>query len=97
MVIQHRVKHAILKKYKHDGIVSFKQKVNIINRSYKYVLVPLYIGHITYENKVYNFYMNGYTGRIVGSAPVSVLKVTLFILIILLIVGLFILIPFMLI
>ena len=46
-----------------------------IDEKYKYVLVPVYVGHYKYKNKLYNFYINGENGRITGKTPVSKLKV----------------------
>lgn len=43
--------------------------------TYKYVLLPVYVGHSTWRQKLYNFFVNGETGKVTGKAPVSPLKV----------------------
>ena len=37
----------------------------------KYVLLPIYMFKIKYENKKYQFAVNGQTGKVVGSLPIS--------------------------
>ena len=81
--IKNRIRSSILMKYTYSGVSSFNQETNILSVSYKYVLVPLYIGHFTYKNKLYNFYVNGYSGEVTGSAPVSGVKVALVVILLL--------------
>ena len=47
------------------------------NITYKYLLVPIWISSFTYKNKVYQFVVNGQTGKVAGKAPVAVWKVLL--------------------
>ena len=42
---------------------------------YKYILIPLYVGHCNWKTKLYNFFVNGFNGKVTGKAPVSPLKV----------------------
>ena len=51
------------------------------NITYKYLLVPAWISSFKYKDKVYQFAVNGQTGRVGGKAPVSALRVILAILI----------------
>ncbi len=45
--------------------------------TYKYVMLPVYLGNFNYSNKNYNFYVNGSTGKVWGKTPISALKVLL--------------------
>lgn len=69
------IERAILRGYSYD----VKQYLNIstayLKQKYKYVLVPVYVGHCKYKGKLYNFYINGSTGKITGKTPVSPWKV----------------------
>ena len=47
---------------------------------YKHVLLPVWIAAYRYRQKVYRFLVNGQTGEVVGKAPFSVAKITLFVL-----------------
>ena len=44
--------------------------------TYKYMLLPVYIGHSKYRKKLYNFFVNGQNGNVAGKTPVSPVKVT---------------------
>jgi ribosomal protein S27E len=56
------------------------------NITYKYLLLPLWMSSFTYKDKLFRFMVNGQTGRVNGKAPISPLKVTFFVLAILIIV-----------
>ena len=45
------------------------------NITYKYLLVPTWISSFKYKDKVYQFAVNGQTGKVGGRAPVSVWRV----------------------
>ena len=45
------------------------------NITYKYLLVPTWISSFNYKDKVYQFAVNGQTGKVGGKAPVSVWRV----------------------
>ena len=51
------------------------------NITYKYLLVPVWISSFKYKDKVYQFAVNGQTGKVGGNAPVSAWRVILAILI----------------
>lgn len=45
--------------------------------TYKYLLLPVWISSFTYKGKVYQFVVNGQTGKVSGQAPISWPKVLL--------------------
>ena len=47
------------------------------NITYKYILVPAWISSFQFKDKVYQFAVNGQTGKVGGKAPVSALRVIL--------------------
>lgn len=47
------------------------------NITYKYLLVPIWISSFKYKDNVYQFAVNGQTGKVGGQAPVSTGKVIL--------------------
>ena len=51
------------------------------NITYKYLLVPVWISSFKYKDKIYQFAVNGQTGKVGGASPVSVWRVILAILI----------------
>lgn len=71
------IRNEIIRKYNAD-VVDFLN-VNTIHNAvtYKYMLLPIYVGNYRYNKKLYNFYMNASTGKVVGKYPVSPLRVAL--------------------
>ena len=43
--------------------------LNWLEMTYKYVLLPLWIGTYTYQDKRYRVYVNGQTGKVAGEKP----------------------------
>ena len=70
-----RIEKKILSKYDYDVKSYLNVKTAFLKQKYKYVLVPVYVGHYKYKNKLYNFFINGESGRITGKTPVSGWKV----------------------
>ncbi|MDR2827918.1 MAG: TFIIB-type zinc ribbon-containing protein [Acholeplasmatales bacterium] len=81
-VIQSTIKSAILRKYSYDTIRSYNQKSHYSNQTFKYVLIPLWVGNYTYKEKLYNYFINGVSAKITGHRPVSAVKVLVHILVI---------------
>jgi hypothetical protein len=48
--------------------------------TFKHVLLPVWIAAYRYQDKPFQFLVNGQTGEVVGKAPYSVIKIVLFIL-----------------
>jgi hypothetical protein len=48
--------------------------------TFKHVLLPVWIAAYRYRDEVYRFLVNGQTGEVVGKAPWSWIKITLFVL-----------------
>ncbi len=57
------------------------------NIEYNYTLLPAYFVNFEYKNKQYINIMNGQNGKVTGKVPRSGLKITLFVLFILLLIG----------
>jgi predicted RNA-binding Zn-ribbon protein involved in translation (DUF1610 family) len=79
------VKGKILRKYDYTRVVSYHQAITHSNITHKYVLLPLYVGHNVFKKKLFNFYINGYSGKVWAKTPISVVKVLLTILLLLII------------
>ena len=54
-------------------------KVDYSNMTYKYIVLPLWASAFKFKNKTFQFMVNGQTGKVGGKAPVSALRVTIFI------------------
>ena len=71
------------------GYTSFipeKKEHTVSNENIEYVLLPVWMLNIKYNEKIYTFAMNGQTGKMIGDIPYSKKKAFLWILIIFIIV-----------
>lgn len=82
------IRSNILRRYHYDVVDYLHVTTNYQNIKYKYLLLPLYVGFCLYNNKNYNFFVNGETGRVAGKAPVSIIKVGILVSIIIALVAL---------
>lgn len=51
------------------------------NIKFKYLLLPIWISSFKYKGKIYNFMVNGQTGKVGGKTPISPLRVAVAVLI----------------
>lgn len=77
LLIKKRLRAAILSQYTYDTVESLSVNTACNDITYKYLLLPLYVGHCNWRSKLYNFFVNGFNGKIVGKTPVSPLRVGL--------------------
>ncbi len=76
-LIYAEIRRKILAKYDYDVVATFDQKTSCEDVTFKYVLLPLYVGHCNWKTKLYNFFVNGKNGKVTGKTPVSIFKVAL--------------------
>lgn len=81
------IRDEILNKYHHDSVDYLNTDISYYNSKFKYLLLPVYVGHHKHKNKNYNFYVNGCTGKVSGKAPISGIKLFFFILAIVGVIG----------
>lgn len=81
--IDKTVREKILLQYTYDVVASLYINTSCSNITYKYILLPIYVGHCTYKNKNYNFFVNGKNGKVTGKTPLSALRVSVLVLLIL--------------
>lgn len=86
-VMYARAKNQILSKYTYDVVDCFEMEIDFRNVTYKYVLLPLYIGHFSFKEKLYNFFVNGRNGNATGKVPISPVKVGIVVLAVLAVIG----------
>lgn len=75
--VQRYFENAIVARYNADEVVFLDVRLTHRNRSFKYLMVPLYISVEQYKDKTYSQYVNGVHGKTHGSAPISPVKVGL--------------------
>ncbi|MCL2848335.1 MAG: hypothetical protein FWE13_06310 [Firmicutes bacterium] len=75
--MEQRIRQAILAQHPGTSVVSFNMRTSYITASYRYILIPIFVGHFNYKNKLYQFFVNGDTGAITGKTPLSPLRILL--------------------
>ncbi len=74
-IMRARLQAQILSGYRYDVVSSFNISTRYSGVTYKYILLPVYVGHSNWRKKLYNFFVNGASGKVAGKAPVSPFKV----------------------
>lgn len=67
----------VKRQWRADRADSVKLSTLYTNITYKYLLVPVWISSFNYKDKLYQFVVNGQTGKVGGKSPVSTIKVVL--------------------
>ena len=80
-IIDKRIRAGILSRYVYSSVDYLNISTQCNDRKFKYLLLPIYVGKFSYRKradktaKLYNFFVSGHNGKVVGKAPVSPLKV----------------------
>lgn len=75
VMMEDAIKRAILSKYTYSVIDYLNVSTTFTDVKFRYVLLPIYVGHNTYKKKLYNFFVNGFNGKVTGKTPISGFKV----------------------
>ena len=71
------IRRGILSRYVYDKVDYLNVSTSHEKVTYKYVMIPVYVGNFTFKEKLFNFFVNGTTGKTTGKYPKSGLKITL--------------------
>lgn len=83
------IRSRILDQYDYDHVDYLNIKTSYADITYKYVLLPIWIGLFTYGSKNFKFYVNGESGKATGKYPKSGIRITIFVFILLILTILF--------
>ena len=83
--LKNNITKKILKEKAADHVANLKFSTQYNDIRYKYLLLPVWTSAFTYKGKIYEFMVNGQTGKVGGKYPISAGKVILTIAIILVI------------
>ena len=75
MFVKKDVRNRVVSRYRADVVGNLDIQTNFTERRFNYILLPLYISNYTYKGKLYNFYINGATGKVTGRYPRSFFKI----------------------
>lgn len=78
-----------IKREKHADLVdSVKVKTAYRNITYKYLMLPVWLSSFEYKGKIYQFIVNGQTGKVGGKVPISPLRVAIAVFLGIVVIGL---------
>lgn len=89
MKLRSSITAKIRSKYGADRVRNLIINTKYAGITYKYLLIPVWLSSYTYNGTVYQFMVNGQTGRVSGKTPVSAVKVIFTILAVLAVLYLF--------
>ncbi len=75
--LRSNVEQKIRRETQADHVSQLQMDTSFSGITYKYLLLPVWISSFTYQGKVYQFMVNGQTGRVGGRTPISWVKVAL--------------------
>lgn len=75
--IKQTIQPEIVARHNADEVQYLNINLTHNSRSFKYLLLPVYISAVNYKNKLYNQYVNGVNGNVGGAVPKSPLKIAL--------------------
>lgn len=75
-------------RYHADSVRNLQVHTIFDHLTYKYLLLPVWISSYKYKDKVYQFMVNGQTGKVSGKIPLSIPKIIITIAAVIVIVGL---------
>ncbi len=79
--LESHIRDNVRARYRADRVKNVQLATSYDNITFKYLLAPIWISNFKFNGTIYNFVVNGQTGRIAGKSPVSALRVAVAIII----------------
>lgn len=86
-IIDRRIESGIEGQEYGDIVQVVNVSTNYKGITYKHLLLPLWISSFQFNNKIYRFLVNGQTGKVSGQSPISIVKVSILVLVILAVIA----------
>ncbi len=77
-IIDARIRGMCISRLGGDTNRNLSIQTNKNNRTFKHIILPVWVAAYRYNNKSYQFIINGQTGRVGGEKPYSWIKIALF-------------------
>lgn len=81
--LEYQIRSHIKRQHHADDVRFLKFSTTYSDIKFKYVMLPIWVSSFRYKEKTYQFLVNGQTGKVGGQSPISAIKVTITVLIIL--------------
>ena len=86
--ITRHVASDIRSKHNADDTRNIQLDTDFRDIAYKYLLLPIWVSNFKYNDKVYQFMVNGQTGKVAGKTPLSIPKIVITVIAIIAIIAL---------
>ncbi len=73
--LKHHIAEDMKQEHRADRVRSLSVSTEYRDITYKYLLLPIWISNFKYNDQVYQFMVNGQTGKVAGKTPISIPKV----------------------
>lgn len=73
--LSNHISREIQNEHRADHVRNLSVSTEFDNITYKYLLLPIWISNFKYNDKVYQFMVNGQTGKVAGKTPLSIPKI----------------------
>ncbi len=73
--LHNSIQKRIISEYHADRVRNLQINSTFSKLTYKYLLLPVWISSYKYKEKVYQFMVNGQTGKVSGKTPISIPKI----------------------
>jgi DNA-directed RNA polymerase subunit RPC12/RpoP len=73
--IKRDLRNRIMRKHNADVVQTLNLNTAYSDKAFNYVLLPVYIANYSWKAKLYNFFVNGTNGKVVGKYPKSGWKI----------------------
>lgn len=86
-IIDGRIQNGIYGQVFGDVVEIVNVSTDFQHITYKHILLPIWISSFHFKDKTYRFLVNGQTGKVTGQSPISVVKVSILVAIIVFIIA----------
>lgn len=73
--LEKHISTEIKNEHRADRVRNLNINTDFQDVTYKYLLLPIWISNFKYNDKVYQFMVNGQTGKVAGKTPLSIPKI----------------------
>ncbi len=82
-LLESRIRSKIMNEHNADRVSDLDVECSFSNVKFKYIMLPVWLSSFKYKDKIYNFMVNGQTGKVGGKTPLAKWKVTIAVILIL--------------
>lgn len=86
--IHSQIDYEVRRRHHADVVANIQFSTSHSSITFKYLMLPLWLSSFRFKKKTYQFMVNGQTGKVGGQSPLSVVKITFAVLLVLIVAAL---------